>query len=49
MEAIWEYSFKTKLGLTDEQLKEKFILLTEPASNPMSNRIKMAEYMFEKF
>ena len=49
MEAIWKYSFKNKLGLSDEDLREKYVLLTEPANNPDVNREKMAHYMFNVF
>jgi len=49
MELIWDYSFYNKLGLKNEDLKEKRILLTEAANNPDHNRLKMAEIMFEKY
>jgi len=47
MEALWDYCFHTKLGLPESK-KDKRILLTEPAKNPMKNREKMGEIMFEK-
>lgn len=47
MELVWDYAFSQKMKMTD--LNEKNILLTEAASNPKKNRIKMAEVMFEKF
>ena len=49
MELIWDYSFYNKLGLTKDDLGEKKVLLTEPAENPLRNRVKMAEIMFEKY
>ena len=49
MEEIWKYSFYTKLGLDENTMKNKYILLTEPVRNPIKNRTKMAEIMFEQF
>lgn len=48
MEILWEYCFENKLGLGKDK-SDKRVLLTEPALNPMKNREKMGEYMFEKF
>jgi actin-related protein 2 len=44
--ALWEYAFKTRMGIKD--LSTKKILVTEAALNPKKNREKMAEYIFEK-
>ena len=44
--ALWDYSFKTRMGMKD--LSNKKILVTEAALNPKKNREKMAEYIFEK-
>jgi len=49
MEEIWDYCFFTKLGLKPEDLKDKYILLTEAANNANANRNKMGEIMFEKY
>lgn len=48
MEIIWNYCFYQKLGLP-QSCKDHQILLTEPAKNPVSNRQKMGEIMFEKY
>lgn len=48
MEIIWNYCFFTKLGLP-QSCKDHQILLTEPAKNPVANRQKMGEIMFEKY
>jgi len=48
MELLWEYCFTKKLGYGDDK-KDKRILLTEPAGNPLKNREKMGEIMFEKY
>lgn len=45
MELLWDYSFK-KIGVPS---KGSTILMTEPVLNPESNRIKMAEVLFEHF
>jgi actin-related protein 2 len=44
--ALWEYAFKTRMGIKD--LSTKKLLVTEAALNPKKNREKMAEYIFEK-
>jgi len=43
---IWEYGFK-KIGCVD--YNDETILMTEAVMNPINNRIKMAEVLFEKF
>ncbi|KAJ1557327.1 Actin- protein 2, partial [Nowakowskiella sp. JEL0078] len=49
MEHLWDYTFFEKLGLTPEELRDKKILLTEPAMNPKKNRENMVRIMFEKY
>lgn len=54
MELIWEYTFSDQLGLTNKETGECDtsgckVLLTEAPRNPVKNRQKMCEYMFEKF
>lgn len=44
---IWDYCF-TKLGLPDDKSAHQ-ILLTEAARNPLKNREKMGEIMFERY
>ena len=41
----WEYAFE-KMGI---KYPSASILMTEAVMNPVSNRIKMAEILFEKF
>ena len=44
---VWDYTFgETKLNIDPTQCK---ILLTEPPMNPLRNREKMIEIMFEKY
>lgn len=43
---IWDYTFNEKLKIDPSECK---ILLTEPPSNPIENRKKMLETMFEKY
>jgi len=43
---IWNYTFAEKLKVNP---KESKILLTEPPMNPLANRKKMVEVMFEKY
>ena len=45
MELICEYAFE-KMGI---KYPSASILMTEAVMNPVSNRIKMAEILFEKF
>ncbi|KAJ3054175.1 Actin- protein 2 [Rhizophlyctis rosea] len=47
MHHLWDYTFKEKLGVQD--YNDHKILLTEPAMNPVRNREKMAEVMFEHY
>ena len=47
MEHVWDYSFK-KLNLPDDKGSHR-ILLTEAARNPLKNREKMGEIMFERY
>lgn len=48
LEALWGYTFHTKMGLPKD-LSDHKILITEAARNPKKNRQKMAEILFEKF
>ena len=43
---VWDYTFYNKMNLNPKDCK---ILLTEPPMNPISNRKKMFEMMFEKY
>jgi len=43
---IWDYTFTEKLQINPSGRK---ILLTEPPMNPLSNREKMCEVMFERY
>jgi actin-related protein 2 len=44
--ALWEYTFKKRMGI--KNINECKILVTEAALNPLKNREKMAELIFEK-
>ncbi|GAM24314.1 hypothetical protein SAMD00019534_074890 [Acytostelium subglobosum LB1] len=44
---VWDYAFKEKLKINNP--RECKILLTEPPMNPLANRQKMVETMFEKY
>ena len=46
MEILWDYTFNEKLKITPSECK---ILLTEAPRNPIKNRQKFCEYMFETF
>lgn len=46
MEHLWNYTFFDKLGADPRNHK---ILLTEPPLNPLSNREKLVQTMFEKY
>mmetsp|Transcript_47136 Transcript_47136/g.106817 ORF Transcript_47136/g.106817 Transcript_47136/m.106817 type:complete len:402 (-) Transcript_47136:217-1422(-) len=43
---LWNYTFREKLGIDP---KEHKILLTEPPMNPIENREKLCETMFETY
>ena len=43
---VWDYTFREKLQIDTTGRK---ILLTEPPMNPLSNREKMCEVMFERY
>merc|ERR1711871_967597 len=45
MEHIWKYTFQDQLG----DLGDHNILITEPPLNPVKNRAKMLEVVFEKY
>ncbi|KAK7404095.1 Actin-related protein 2 [Neonectria punicea] len=46
MEHLWDYTFFEKLKVNPEGQK---ILLTEPPMNPLRNREKMCEVMFDRY
>ena len=46
MQHVWDYTFQEKLKIDTTGRK---ILLTEPPMNPLSNREKMCEVMFERY
>jgi actin-related protein 2 len=46
MRHVWDYTFYEKLRIDPKDSK---ILLTEPPMNPLKNREKMAEVMFEEY
>ncbi|PUU77349.1 actin family [Tuber borchii] len=46
MQHVWDYTFAEKLQIDTTSRK---ILLTEPPMNPLSNREKMCEVMFERY
>lgn len=46
MEHLWDYAFYERL---QEDTTGKKILLTEPPMNPLKNREKMCDVMFEKY
>lgn len=46
MEHLWDYTFNDKLGINP---KESRIVLTEAPGNPLENREKMLQKMFEKY
>jgi len=46
MHHLWEYTFKEKLKINPAECQ---IMLTEPPMNPVKNRERMAEHMFEKY
>lgn len=46
MQHVWDYTFNEKLQIDPTGRK---ILLTEPPMNPLSNREKMCEVMFERY
>lgn len=43
---VWDYTFYNKMKIKPEECR---ILLTEPPLNPLNNRKKMLEVMFEKY
>jgi actin-related protein len=46
MQHLWDYTFFEKLQINPQGQK---ILLTEPPMNPLKNREKMAEVMFDRY
>ena len=48
MYLLWNYCLTQKLNIKEDQLKNKTILLTEAPGNPLKNKIKMMQILFEK-
>ena len=46
MEHLWDYTFNKKLGINPAEHR---IVLTEAPMNPVTNREKMLQIMFEKY
>jgi len=38
---LWNYTFRTRMGLPEGDLKDYSIMVTEAALNPVANRKKM--------
>lgn len=50
MKLLWDYTFSEKVNLKKPaDFAKRNILLTEPPMNPLKNRKKMAEFMFETY
>jgi actin-related protein 2 len=47
MYLLWDYTFFQKLGIKD--CSQHKIMLTEPVGNPIKNRERMVQVMFEKY
>lgn len=43
---LWDYTFNEKLKINPKDCQ---VMLTEPPMNPLSNREKMVQYMFERY
>ena len=48
MALLWKYVLEQKIGLVENDLKDRKILLTEAPNNPDKNKMKMGEILFEK-
>ncbi|GMM29734.1 actin-related protein 2 [Martiniozyma asiatica (nom. inval.)] len=46
MEHLWDYAFNERMNISTQNKK---VLLTEPPMNPLKNREKMCDVMFEKY
>ena len=45
---LWEYTFNEKLGLKDKDLSDRKVIVTEAPLNPLDNKKKIFEILFEK-
>jgi len=45
---LWNYCLTQKLNIKKDELKNKTILLTEAPGNPLKNKVKMMQILFEK-
>jgi len=45
---LWNYCLTQKLNIKEDELKNKTILLTEAPGNPLKNKVKMMQILFEK-
>ena len=48
MRLLWDYCIFNKLKIPKDNINERKVLLTEAPFNPISNKEKMAEILFEK-
>ena len=48
MELLWEYAITKKLGVKEDDLKNRKVLLTEAPANPTANKEKMLDILFKK-
>ena len=46
---VWDHTFERVLGLDADARARSRILLTEPPMNPLSNRRRLMQVMFERY
>lgn len=49
MQSVWDYTFEHALRVDSHARASSRILLTEPPLNPLSNRHRLLETMFETY
>lgn len=48
METLWRYCLNNKLGIKDEDFRQRKVLVTEAPNNPIKNKVRIGNILLDK-